>query len=67
MSRRKKQKKQEQEYYTLEPILKDYEYYTNAFYEEKINHFRIDCEGGSGVTDARLTFKNLEYEGVKSW
>lgn len=46
----------------LEPILKDYEYYTNAFYEEKINHFRIDCEGGSGVTDACLTFKNLEYE-----
>ena len=46
----------------IEPIIEKYEYYTNAFYEEKINHFRIDCEGGSGVTDASLTFNNIDYE-----
>ena len=46
----------------LEPIIKGYEYYTNAFYEERTNHFRIDCEGGSGVTDACLTFNDIEYE-----
>ncbi len=46
----------------LEPIIKGYEYYTNAFYEERTNRFRIDCEGGSGVTDACLTFNDIEYE-----
>ena len=46
----------------LEPLLKDYEYYTNAFYEEKSIHFRIDRDNGGAATEACLTFNDIDYE-----
>ncbi|MBE6130773.1 MAG: ATP-binding cassette domain-containing protein [Erysipelotrichaceae bacterium] len=43
----------------LEPIIKDSEYYTNAFYEEKNTDFKI---GDQGYINAAVTFKEMEYE-----
>ena len=43
----------------LEPLLESYEYYTNAFYEEKMNYFRIE---NSVSTYASLTYNEFDYE-----
>ena len=43
----------------LEPLLESYEYYTNAFYEEKMNDFRI---GNSVSVYASLTYNEFDYE-----
>lgn len=43
----------------LDPIIKDYTYYTNAFYEEKNTDFKI---GDQGYINAAVTFKEMEYE-----
>lgn len=43
----------------LEPIIKNSEYYTNAFYEEKNTDFKI---GDQGYINAAVTFKEMEYE-----
>ena len=43
----------------LDPIIKDYTYYTNAFYEEKNTDFKI---GDQGYISAAITFKEMEYE-----
>ena len=43
----------------LKPILKDYEYYENAFYEERIDHIRAGDKFGAYVS---LTFSDIDYE-----
>ena len=43
----------------LEPLLESYEYYTNAFYEEKMNDFRIE---NSVSVYASLTYNEFDYE-----
>ena len=43
----------------LESIIKNSEYYTNAFYEEKNTDFKI---GDQGYISAAITFKEMEYE-----
>ena len=43
----------------LESVIKDSEYYTNAFYEEKNTDFKI---GDQGYINAAVTFKEMEYE-----
>ena len=43
----------------LESIIKNSEYYTNAFYEEKNTDFKI---GDQGYINAAVTFKEMEYE-----
>ena len=43
----------------LKPILEDYEYYENAFYEEKLNFVQI----GSNVSSyVGITFNELDYD-----
>lgn len=46
----------------LEPLLEGYEYYKNAFYEEKMSHFRIDSNSGGNSVNAVLTFNDIDYE-----
>ena len=46
----------------LNPILESYEYYTNAFYEERMSHFRIGSNTGGTSADASLTFNSIDYE-----
>ena len=43
----------------LEPLLESCEYYTNAFYEEKMNDFRIE---NSVSVYASLTYNEFDYE-----
>ena len=43
----------------LEPMLEGYEYYTNAFYEEKMSYFRIE---NSVSAYASLTYNEFDYE-----
>ncbi len=52
----------------LKPILEDYEYYENAFYEEKNSLFRIENNSNIANVYACITFHDIDFEltdGVK--
>lgn len=49
----------------LKPILKDYRYYKNAFYEEIVCSILIGGEQDYAYEHVRLTFSDFDYELIK--